>query len=75
MSSALFQIPVGERYRLYQDPNWKGKSIDLIGTGEVIEVPDFKKIRMGKAVTSIHKDFKNRTQVNFGDEVTSSKRV
>jgi len=39
VSSARAQLPPGERYRLYADPGYRGRSLDLVGTGRVVELP------------------------------------
>ena len=40
--SVRFQLPIGARYRLFQETNFRKKIIDLIGTGDVSEIADLR---------------------------------
>ena len=72
VSSARFQIPQGWVYRLYGLPDHKGRYIDLVGSGKILSVENFTKIRLGNIVRSNHKAFKDKQKINFGDRVTSA---
>ena len=46
-SSVRFQLPEGVAYRLFKDRNFRGKFLELGGTGEVREFHDFALINFG----------------------------
>jgi hypothetical protein len=52
VSSAKFQLPAGATYRLFKDKDFKGKLIDLVGTGNVEEIADFKTRKIERKVSS-----------------------
>ena len=41
VSSARYMIPNGLVYRLYEHDSYRGKTLDLVGTGRIEEIPDF----------------------------------
>ncbi len=61
ISSVRFQLPRGKVYRLYEHRNFNGQFVDLVGTGRVVEIPDFKQFPAS-----------NGEMINFGDRVSSS---
>jgi len=50
--SARFQLPTGAVYRLYSEPGYTGKTLDLVGTGNLQLVPDFTAAGFGTRVMS-----------------------
>jgi hypothetical protein len=61
VSSARFQLPAGQIYRLYKDTRFRGDTpgkhfVDLVGTGKVETIRNF-------------------AQIDFGDKVSSSRYV
>jgi hypothetical protein len=52
VSSVKFQLPTGATYRLFKDKDFKGKLIDLVGTGKVEEIADFKAGKIERKVSS-----------------------
>ncbi len=52
VSSARFQLPAGRTYRLFEDRDYRGQHIDLIGNGGVKEINDFKTLDFGDKVSS-----------------------
>ncbi len=75
LSSGRFQIPQGKFYRLYDRQNFRGQHIDLVGTGKVENIPNFKRISLGRKVRSTHPRLRGKSRVNFGDRVASSRLV
>ncbi len=51
-SSARYMIPRGHAYRLYEHDSYKGKILDLIGTGKIEEIVDFNRRRFNDKVSS-----------------------
>jgi hypothetical protein len=51
-SSVKFQLPAGVTYRFFKDKDFKGKLIDLVGTGKVEEIADFKARKIERKVSS-----------------------
>ena len=60
ISSARFQIPEGDTYRLFEHRDFKGRTYPLEGTGNVVEIPDFK-------------EEQDEGGKHFGDRFSSSK--
>lgn len=60
ISSARFQIPEGVTYRLFEHRDFNGRTYPLEGTGNVVEIPDFKKEQ-------------DENGKHFGDRFSSSK--
>jgi hypothetical protein len=52
VSSVKFQLPAGVTYRLFKDNSFKGELIDLVGTGQVEEIADFKGRKIERKVSS-----------------------
>jgi hypothetical protein len=52
VSSARYLIPAGYVYRLYEHDSYKGKTLDLIGTGRVEEITDFNSQGFNDKVSS-----------------------
>ena len=50
--SVRFQLPDGVKYRLFRNKKFKGKIIDLVGTGAVSEIADIKEMVRGANVSS-----------------------
>ncbi|MFQ5648923.1 MAG: hypothetical protein ACE5IY_03190 [bacterium] len=52
ISSVRFQLPQGKTYRLFEHSNFRGKHLDLRGTGKVIEINDFDQFNFDNKVSS-----------------------
>ncbi len=52
VSSARYQIPRGHTYRLYEHDSYKGKTLDLVGTGRIEEISNFHGRRFNDKVSS-----------------------
>jgi len=52
ISSARFQLPRGWIYRLYEHSEFQGEHIDLVGSGRVDSLANFKKWRFNDRVSS-----------------------
>lgn len=52
VSSARYMIPPGYVYRLYEHDSYKGKTLDLVGTGRIEEIPNFKSRGFNDKVSS-----------------------
>lgn len=50
--SSRFQLPAGAIYRLYSEPGFSGRTLDLVGTGNVQLMPDFTATGFGTRVMS-----------------------
>jgi len=51
-SSVRFMIPHGYVYRLYEDDSYRGKTLELVGTGTVLEISDFNSLHFNDKVSS-----------------------
>ena len=65
-SSIKFQIPIGWKYELYDEPNFKGRKIVLIGDGAMHEINSIKKAANKPTY---------KVPPNFNDKIRSSKYV
>lgn len=67
VSSIRFQLPKDKKYFLYQDKNFRGESIELIGTGKLVELDNIhsRSVKKKRGVYLIPK--------KMGDKVSSSK--
>lgn len=52
VSSVRFQIPAGHTYTLFKDSRFRGRSLDLVGDGTVIELPDLAVLGFDEQVSS-----------------------
>lgn len=52
VSSARFQLPPGEVYRLFEHRNFEGSHFDLQGTGAIAEIRNFHTLNFGDRVSS-----------------------
>lgn len=52
VSSARYMIPAGYVYRLYEHDSYKGKTLDLVGTGRIEEIADFRSAGFNDKVSS-----------------------
>ncbi|MGD9850889.1 MAG: hypothetical protein AB7T38_06465 [Nitrospirales bacterium] len=52
VSSARYMIPSGYVYRLYEHDSYKGKTLDLVGTGRIEEIADFNSRGFNDKVSS-----------------------
>ena len=52
VSSARYMIPKGHRYRLYEHDSYKGKTLDLVGTGQIQEISNFNSRKFNDKVSS-----------------------
>ena len=52
VSSARYMIPTGYIYRLYENDSYKGKTLDLVGTGQIEEIADFNSRGFNDKVSS-----------------------
>ena len=52
VSSARYMIPFGHVYRLYEHDSYKGKTLDLVGTGRIEEIADFNSRGFNDKVSS-----------------------
>ena len=52
VSSARYMIPRGHTYRLYEHDSYKGKTLNLVGTGKIEEIANFNSRRFNDKVSS-----------------------
>jgi PAS domain-containing protein len=52
VSSARWQLPVGRTYRLYQHDGYRGRTLDLHGSGRVEEIADLDDYNFGDECSS-----------------------
>lgn len=49
-SSLRFQLPPGKRYVLYSDTGLRGNTLELVGTGEEVEIQDLEDVALSPTV-------------------------